>query len=80
MPEIEIYTTAWCGYCKRAKALLDELGVGYEEIRLDGDPRFRHKLFELTGNWTVPQVVMDGKPIGGFVELWQLTHQGKIAA
>jgi glutaredoxin 3 len=80
MPEITIYTTRWCGYCVRAKALLDEKSIAYEEIGLDGDPRFRQRLFDLTGGWTVPQIVVDGRPIGGYVELWRLDREGKLAA
>ena len=80
MPEITMYTTSWCGYCVRAKMLLDSLGLPYEEINLDDDPRFRQRLFDLTGGWTVPQILIDGKPIGGYVELWRLEREGKLAA
>jgi glutaredoxin 3 len=80
MPEITMYTTSWCGYCVRAKMLLDSLGLPYEEINLDGDPQFRQRLFDLTGGWTVPQIVIDGIPIGGYVELWRLEREGKLAA
>jgi glutaredoxin 3 len=80
MPEITMYTTSWCGYCVRAKMLLDSLGLPYEEINLDGDPQFRQRLFDLTGGWTVPQIVIDGTPIGGYVELWRLEREGKLAA
>jgi glutaredoxin 3 len=80
MPEITIYTTRWCGYCVRAKMLLDSVGLPYEEISLDDDPRFRQRLFDLTGGWTVPQIVIDKKPIGGYVELWKLERDGKLAA
>ena len=80
MPKITIYTTRWCGYCVRAKILLDSLGLPYEEISLDGDPHFRQRLFDLTGGWTVPQIVIDGAPIGGYVELWRLEREGKLAA
>ena len=41
MARIQIYTTRWCGYCVRAKALLDEKRLAYEEITLDDDPAFR---------------------------------------
>ena len=80
MPEITMYTTSWCGYCVRAKVLLDSIGLPYEEINLDDDPRFRQRLFDLTGGWTVPQIVIDGIPIGGYVELWRLEREGKLAA
>ena len=76
MGKIQMYTTHWCGYCVRAKALLDSLGLEYEEINLDDDPQFRRTLNELTGGWTVPQILIDGKPIGGYTELWQLAKRG----
>jgi glutaredoxin 3 len=76
---VQIYTTAWCGYCVRAKALLDSRGIPYDEIHLDEDGRFRQKLLDLTGGWTVPQILIDGKPIGGYTELWRLDKSGRLA-
>jgi glutaredoxin 3 len=78
MARIQMYTTRWCGYCVRAKTLLDSRGVEYEEINLDGDPGFRQRLLELTGGWTVPQILVDGNPIGGYTELWQLDRRGEL--
>jgi glutaredoxin 3 len=78
MARIQMYSTTWCGYCVRAKALLDAKGIEYDEINLDDDPRFRQKLMELTGGWTVPQIVLDGRPIGGYAELWQLDKSGVL--
>jgi glutaredoxin 3 len=73
-----MYTTQWCGYCVRAKALLDSKGLEYEEISLDDDSGFRAKLNELTGGWTVPQILIDGDPIGGYAELWGLDRDGRL--
>ena len=73
-----MYTTQWCGYCVRAKALLDGKGIAYDEISLADDPAFRQRLRELTGNWTVPQILIDGEPIGGYTELWQLDRDGRL--
>ena len=73
-----MYTTRWCGYCVRAKALLEAKGIEYEEINLDDDPHFRQKLLGLTGSWTVPQLLVDGDPIGGYAELWQLDRSGRL--
>ena len=78
MARVQMYTTAWCGYCTRAKALLEDRGISYEEIRMDGDLEFRRKLLDLTGRWTVPQILVDGRPIGGFMELWQLDRDGRL--
>jgi glutaredoxin 3 len=73
-----MYTTKWCGYCVRAKALLAARGLPYEEIMLDDDPGFRQRLQELTGGWTVPQILIDGRPIGGYTELWRLERDGRL--
>ena len=78
MPEITIYTTRWCGYCVRAKTLLESRGLEFEEIQVDDDPGFRRRLLDLTGGWTVPQILIDGRPIGGYTELWQLDRNGEL--
>ena len=78
MTRIRIYSTRWCGYCVRAKALLNAKGIAYEEVLLDGDPDFRRNLFDLTGGWTVPQILIDGTPIGGYTELWRLDKSGAL--
>ena len=73
-----MYTTRWCGYCVRAKTLLESRGISFEEISLDDDPDFRRRLLDLTSGWTVPQIVIDGRPIGGYTELWQLDRSGEL--
>ena len=64
-----MYTTRWCGYCVRAKTLLEARGLAVRGDLLDDDPAFRQRLLELTGGWTVPQILIDGRPIGGYTEL-----------
>jgi glutaredoxin 3 len=78
VPRIQIYTTRWCGYCVRAKTLLDAKHLEYEEIHLDEDAAFRQTLQDLTGGWTVPQILIDGKPVGGYTELWRLEREGVL--
>jgi glutaredoxin 3 len=78
MASITMYTTNWCGYCVRAKALLDGRGLAYDEINLDDEPRFRARLNELTGGWTVPQILIGDRPIGGYTELWRLDRDGRL--
>ncbi len=75
-----MYSTRWCGYCVRAKTLLDSKGLAYEEIALDDDPAFRQTVYDLTGGWTVPQILIDGVPIGGYTELWRLDRAGALDA
>ncbi len=76
MARVQVYSTRWCGYCVRAKALLQSRGIDYDDISLDA---FRQKLFDLTGAWTVPQIVIDDRPIGGYTELWRLDREGRLA-
>ena len=78
MARVQMYTTRWCGYCVRAKTLLEAKGLEYEEISLDDDPHFRRTLHDLTGGWTVPQILVDGRPIGGYEELWRLDKRGLL--
>jgi glutaredoxin 3 len=78
MARVRVYSTRWCGYCVRAKSLLESRGIEYEEISLDADPSFRQNLFDLTAGWTVPQILIDGRPIGGYTELWRLDRDGRL--
>ena len=78
MARIRIYTTRWCGYCTRAKALLDSRGLAYDEVPLDHEIGFRQLLLDLTGGWTVPQILVDDRPVGGYTELWRLDRDGQL--
>jgi glutaredoxin 3 len=75
---ITMYTTAWCGFCVRAKAFLDAKGLAYREVQVDDEPGFRARLHELTGGWTVPQIVIGDRPIGGYSELRALDRDGRL--
>jgi glutaredoxin 3 len=78
MKPIRLYTTRWCGYCVRAKALLRSRGLAFEEISLDDQPDFRETLHRLTGGWTVPQITIGDEVIGGYTELWRLDRSGHL--
>ena len=78
MRPIRVYTTRWCGYCVRAKALLKSRGLPFEEVQLDDDPAFRETLYRLTGGWTVPQIAIGDEVIGGYSELWRLDRSGEL--
>ena len=79
MSRVTVYTTEPCGYCRTAKALLDRRGVPYEEINLATDADGRSALVALTGMMTFPQVLLDGRPIGGFQELAAADRAGRLA-
>ena len=74
-----MYTTDWCGFCVRARMLLEQRGVVFREVSLDGDPAFRQTVYELGRQWTVPLIVIDGDPIGGYQELAALDRSGQLA-
>jgi len=77
---ITVYSLPTCVHCVRAKALLTRRGVRYEEVDISGVPRFRHWLAEQTGGSTVPQIVIDGIPIGGADRLAGLDRWGILTA
>ncbi len=78
MAKVEVYTKKYCPYCVRAKALLGKKGVAFEEIDVEGDDAKRAWLVEASGQRTVPQVFVDGQPLGGFTDIETLDRQGKL--
>ena len=79
MARVEIYTTPSCPFCVRAKRLLEARGIAYDEIDVAGDPALRADLVQRTGRRTVPQIFIDGEPIGGFEELAALDASTRLA-
>ena len=79
MPEIEIYTQDWCGYCARAKQLLDRKGATYREIDApNGTPERAEATRRSGGRNTMPQIFIGGAHIGGCDELVALERAGKL--
>lgn len=78
MARIEIYTTPFCGYCARAKGLLDAKGAAYEEMDVMMDDRKRSEMRERSRRTTVPQIFINGQHIGGSDELAALEQAGKL--
>jgi len=78
MARIEIYTTPFCGYCARAKGLLDRKGAAYEEMDVMMDDRKRTEMRERSRRTTVPQIFINGQHIGGSDELAALDQAGKL--
>ena len=76
---IKIYSTSWCGPCKNVKRLLDERGLSYVEIDIEEIGWSRDDLYDLTGGRTVPQIVINEKPVGGYDDLLKLDREGKLA-
>ena len=75
---IKIYCTNWCGRCIAAKKMLDDMDITYKEINIEKENLSRDDLAKLTGGSTVPQIIINDNPIGGFNELLQLNQSGKL--
>ena len=78
-PHVEIYTSPFCGFCWRAKALLDHKGVPYDEINVMMDSGRRAEMMERAdGGTSVPQIFINGEYLGGCDELIMLEHEGLL--
>ena len=81
MPHVEIYTKMFCPYCARAKRLLDEKGVDYEEFEISaGGEKRQEMLSRANGRTTVPQIFIGGRHVGGSDDLAALEREGKLDA
>lgn len=78
MSEVLVYTTPSCPYCVMAKRLLSQKGVAFTEVDVANDHEKRVWLTQVTGQRTVPQVFIGGKPYGGFTDIAALDRQGKL--
>ena len=78
MAKIEIYTSPFCGYCARAKALLDSKGAAYDEMDVMMDDKKRAEMRERSKRTTVPQIFINGQHVGGSDELAALESAGKL--
>ena len=67
--QITIYTTSWCGPCKSAKRFLADQGFDFTEIDIEKENLSREEMESMTKGLTVPQIVINSKPIGGFEDL-----------
>ena len=80
-PHVRIYTSDFCSYCVRAKRLLTQKGVVFEEIHFPRhDHEARQNLVELTGRYTVPQILIDDRPVGGYDAIKALDDAGALDA
>jgi len=79
MARIKIYSTGTCPLCERAKQLLTKYQIAYDEVRVDLDRAGLKEMLEVTHHArTVPQILIDGRPIGGFTELTELHMDGGL--
>ena len=79
MTRVKIYSTGTCPLCERAKNLLRKYRIGYDEVRVDTDRAGLKEMLAVTNHArTVPQILIDGRVIGGFTELTELHMDGGL--
>ena len=79
MSKVEIYTKGYCPYCHRAKALLQQKGVSYEEYPIDQKPELRDEMISrANGGYTVPQIFINGQHIGGCDDMYALESRNEL--
>jgi glutaredoxin 3 len=80
MARVTVYSTDYCPYCMQAKRLLKEREIPYDEIDVGADDQLRDQMVQRAGGKrTVPQIFIDGKHVGGYVELRALADAGGLA-
>ncbi len=75
---VVVFTTRFCGYCLRAKALLERKGIDYQEIPVDTDREARRRMERLAGARSVPQIFIHGRHVGGCDQLYALERAGRL--
>ncbi|CAM2858612.1 glutaredoxin 3 [Legionella worsleiensis] len=78
MAEVIVYSTEFCPYCIKAKALLNQKKISFTEIRVDIHPELRDEMVIKSGRRTVPQIFINGQAIGGCDDLYALEAQGTL--
>jgi len=77
--DIVMYSTAWCGYCQRARNLFERKGVAFRDIKVDEDMRERAAMLQKSGGRrTVPQIFIGEHHVGGYDELAALDRSGEL--
>jgi glutaredoxin 3 len=78
MAEVVMYTTSWCPYCARARALLAAKGATFTEIDIDRVAGAREEMQQRSGRRTVPQVFIGARHIGGYDDTRELDERGQL--
>lgn len=79
MVTVEIYTKTFCGFCVRARGLLDSKGIAFDEYVIDGGgPKREEMIQRANGRTTVPQIFVCGRHVGGCTELLALERDGRL--
>ena len=77
-PKVILYSSPWCGFCARARSLLDDKGIVYEEIDVEAVDGAREEMLARSGRRTVPQIFIGASHVGGCEELQALDASGRL--
>jgi glutaredoxin 3 len=78
-PEVIMYSTAFCGYCQRARGLFERKGVAFREIKVDENAGERDVMLKRSGGRrTVPQIFIGERHVGGYDDLAALDRSGEL--
>ena len=75
---VTLYVTDWCPYCQRAKSLLTQKNLIFNEVNIDDDAKFREEMIARSNRRTVPQIFVGDKHVGGCDELFELDRSGEL--
>ena len=75
---VTVYVSDWCPYCERAKVLLSQKNVVFDEINVEDQPKSREEMIVRSKRRTVPQIFIGDKHIGGFDDLFELDRSGEL--
>lgn len=75
--EVVLYSSGWCGWCARARALLERKGVPFREVDAD-DPEGRSEMLARSGQRSVPQIFIGSRHVGGYEQLYALERSGEL--
>jgi glutaredoxin 3 len=77
-PVVTMYVSDWCPYCQRAKSLLTQKQIVFDEINVEDDVKFREEMVARSNRSTVPQIFIGDRHVGGCDELYALNHSGEL--
>lgn len=77
-PKVVMYGTVTCPYCAAARMLLTKKGVTFEDISVAKNPELRSRMERVSGGYTVPQILINDEPVGGFDEIYELDERGEL--
>jgi glutaredoxin 3 len=73
-----MYTTSWCGFCRRARRLFEAKGVAFTDIDVEVTDGARAEMEQRSGRTSVPQIFIGGKHLGGYDDVKALDDRGEL--